>query len=297
MLDVSDLPDWVENLNAMSLAVKQELFRAGLFLAAGLLGAALLARLTNYLRLHEQPRALIIAVRSAYFLVLLAGVMASLHQLGLSYQFLARVLLLVVLIGSALYMILRPFMPSLPFRIGDVVLAAQIYGKVESISFLYTRLRTFDGKVVFVPNSKIVKETLINYHTTPYRRVDLDVAIRYEDDLDRARQVMVEIMQADERVLEKPAPTVFVLKLGDYGVHLGGRCWVPNQKHWKARCDMLELVKKRFDAEPRVSAAYPRQEVALLAAEPAEKAAPGEKLGLNNLVPETSTNPPANAQP
>ncbi|MBI5523859.1 MAG: mechanosensitive ion channel family protein [Desulfarculus sp.] len=264
MLDVTGLPDWVENLNAMSLAVKQEMFRAGLFLAVGLLGAALLARLTNYLRLREFPRALIIAARVAYFLVLLAGVMTSLHQMGLPYRFLVRGLLLVVLIGSALYMMLRPFMPTLPFRIGDVVLAAQIYGKVESISFLYTRLRTFDGKVVFVPNSKIIKETLVNYHTTPYRRVDLDVTIRYEDDLDRARQVMVEIMKADERVLEKPAPTVFVLKLGDYGVHLGGRCWVPNLKHWKARCDMLELVKRRFDQEPAVSAALPRQEMVLL---------------------------------
>lgn len=271
MLDVTGLPDWVENLNALSLAVKQEMFRAGLFLAVGLLGAALLARLTNYLRLREQPRALIIATRVAYFLVLLAGVMASLHQLGLSYRFLVRILLLVVLIGSALYMLLRPFMPTLPFRIGDVVLAAQVYGKVESISFLYTRLRTFDGKVVFVPNSKIIKETLINYHTTPYRRVDLDVTIHYEDDLDRARQVMVEIMRADERVLEKPAPTVFVLKLGDYGVHLGGRCWVPNLKYWKARCDMLELVKKRFDAEPRVSTALPRQEMVMLAHGEGEK--------------------------
>jgi small conductance mechanosensitive channel len=264
MLDVNDLPDWIESLNSMSQAVKDELFRSGLFLATGLLGAALLMRLVNYLRLHDQPKALILAVRVAYFLVLLAGLMAALHHMGLPYKVLARGLLLLVLAGSALYMVLRPFVPTLPFRIGDVILAANIYGKVEAISFLHTRLRTFDGKVVFVPNSKILKDTLVNYHTTPYRRVDLDVTIPYEDDLDRAREVMVEIMTADERVLEKPAPTVFVLKLGDYGVHLGGRCWVANLKYWKARCDMLELVKKRFDQEPGVNAAFPRQEVVLL---------------------------------
>ncbi|MFH1033332.1 MAG: mechanosensitive ion channel family protein [Pseudomonadota bacterium] len=264
MLDVSELPDWIESLNAMSQAVKDEFFRSGLFLAAGLLGAAFLMRLVNHLRLHNQPKPLILAARLAYFLVLLAGVMAALHHLGLHYRSLARGLLVLVLIISALYMVLRPFVPTLPFRIGEIILAANIYGKVEAISFLHTRLRTFDGKVVFVPNGKILKDTLINYHTTPYRRVDLDVTVRYEDDLDRARQVMVEIMQGDERVLDKPAPTVFVLKLGEHGVHLGGRCWVANLKYWKARCDMLELVKKRFDQEPRVSLAYPRQEVALL---------------------------------
>jgi small conductance mechanosensitive channel len=264
MLDVSGFPDWIGSLNAMSQAVKDEVFRSGLFLAAGLLGAALLMRLTNYLRLRNHHPALILAVRVAYFLVLLAGVMTALHHLGLPYKDLARSLLVMVLISSALYMVLRPFVPTLPFRLGDTILAAGIYGKVEAISFLHTRVRTFDGKVVFVPNGKILKDNVINYHTTPYRRVDLDVTIPYEDDLDRARAVMVEIMQGDERVLEKPAPTVFVLKLGDYGVHLGGRCWVPNLKFWKARCDMLELVKKRFDQEPRVALAFPRQEVSLL---------------------------------
>ena len=276
MLDVTELPDKIESLNAMSQAVKEEMFRAGLFLAAGLLGAALLMRLTNHLRLHNQPRALILSTRVVYFLVLVTGILGALHQLGLPYRALSRGLLVTVLIVSALYMVLRPFVPTLPFRIGDIILAAQIYGKVEAISFLYTRLRTFDGKVVFVPNSKIIKETLVNYHTTPNRRVDLDVTIRYEDDLDRARQVMVEIMQADERVLEKPVPTVFVLKLGEHGVNLGGRCWVPNLKYWRARCDMLELLKKRLDQEPRVSAAYPRQEVALLTAGPEPPPAPQE---------------------
>lgn len=272
--DLMDLPEYIDTVNSWSQAYKDELFRAGLYMAAALLGAALLMRMTNRMRLKGRPRSHILAARVAYFLVLGAGLIASLHHLGLSYHFLLRGLLVLFLVVSALYMVLRPFVPSLPFRIGDIILASGIYGKVEAISFLHTRLRTFDGKTVFVPNGKILKDTLVNFHTTPNRRVDLEVTIRYQDDLGKAKELIRQVMEDDERVLKSPAPMVYVLKLADSGVHLGGRCWVPNLKYWRARCDLLETLKLRVDQEEGVSLAYPRQEVVLLGPGPESGPAP-----------------------
>jgi small conductance mechanosensitive channel len=148
----------------------------------------------------------------------------------------------------------------MPFKVGNNVKAADLYGKVEAITFLNTRMRTFDGRTFFVPNRKILDDIVINYHFTETRRAKIDVGICYDQDLVRAKQLLEAVMIEDPRVMTKPGPVVYVMELADSCIKLGGRCWVTNKDYWVARCDLLEKAKLRFDQEG-IQFAFPQMEL------------------------------------
>lgn len=184
-----------------------------------------------------------------YFLLVAAVVSAALLMFGYIPINLIRLLGIIVLVVVAVRMFLRPFIPTLPFKVGNTVKAGDLLGRVEAITFINTRLRTFDGKTVFVPNTRIFKDVVINYHFTQTRRVKINVTIRYDQDLLKAKRVLEAVMVEDPRVKAKPSAVVYVLNLAASWVELGGRCWVDNQDFWFARCDLLEKTKLRFDRE------------------------------------------------
>ncbi|MDD9301724.1 MAG: mechanosensitive ion channel family protein [Desulfobacter sp.] len=183
--------------------------------------------------------------------VLLLGVViiASAMNIGVKPGPLVALMMIVVLAAIGIIVIFRPLIPTLPFKVGNTVKAGNLLGKVEATTVLNTRLRTFDGKTFFVPNRQILNDIVINYHFTRTRRVKLDVTIRYDQDLTLAKRVLEALMIEDARILAKPNPQVYVLELGSNGVKIGGRCWVNNIKYWVTKCEMLEKVKLRFDAE------------------------------------------------
>ena len=143
---------------------------------------------------------------------------------------------------------------------GNTVEAGGLLGKVEATTFLNTRLRTFDGKTLYIPNRRILDDIVVNYHFTPNRRVYLDVGIRYDQDLLKAKRVLEMLMIQDPRVLATPRPVVYVTELAGSSVDLSGRCWVKNLEYWKTRCDLIEKIKLRFDHEGIVIA-YPQLDV------------------------------------
>lgn len=169
-------------------------------------------------------------------------------------------IMIVVLCAIGVMVIFRPLIPTLPFKVGNTVKTGDLLGKIEATTLLNTRLKTFDGKTFFVPNRKILDDVVINYQLTKTRRINVDVSIRYDQDLAKAKQVLEAIMTADPRVLTKPAPQVYVLKLASHGVEIGGRCWVNNAKYWVAKCELLEKTKFRFDSE-KIKFAYPQLDV------------------------------------
>jgi small conductance mechanosensitive channel len=183
-----------------------------------------------------------------------------LQQLGLESILIRRTIIFITLAVVGLIVLFRPYIPSLPFKVGNTIKTGDLFGKVEATTFLNTRLRTFEGLTVFVPNSKILNDYVINYHFTPTRRVRIDVGIRYDQDVLKAKQVLEAIMIEDPRVKSKPRPVVYVLNLTDGCVKLGGRCWVDNLKYWVAKCDLTEKVKLRFDREGIVIT-FPQRDV------------------------------------
>ena len=147
-----------------------------------------------------------------------------------------------------------------PFRVGDMVNIAGETGKVEAVSIFQTRIRGADNQTIVLPNSLITGDSIINLTPDTMRRVELVIGIGYEDDIDAARAVALQIMQDDSRVLPEPAPTVLVYALGDSSVNLGIRCHTANSDYFVTKCDLIERIKKAFDREG-ISIPFPQRDV------------------------------------
>ncbi|MBC2744826.1 MAG: mechanosensitive ion channel [Desulfosarcina sp.] len=197
---------------------------------------------------------------TVYILMVMTVIAAAATEFGAKPINVLRFLSIITLAAVGLIIFLRPFFPSMPFKVGNIIKAGDLLGIVEAITFLNTRLRTYDGKIIFVPNRKIVDDFVINYHLTPTRRVKIDVGICYDQDLQKAKQVLVALMIEDPRVKTTPSPVVHVLNLASSCVELGGRCWVDNDDWWVTRCDLFEKTKHQFDCEG-IQFAFPQLEL------------------------------------
>ena len=184
-----------------------------------------------------------------YVIMVVMVVMVAAVEFGAKPINMLRLLTIVALIAVGLIIFLRPFIPAMPFKVGNTVRAADLLGKVEAMTFLNTRLRTFDGKTFFVPNRKILDDVVINYHLYGTRRIKINIKIRYDQDLLHAKRTLEAVMVEDPRVKTKPGPAVYVLNLASNCVEIGGRCWVDKKSFWVARCDLMEKTKLRFDRE------------------------------------------------
>lgn len=153
-----------------------------------------------------------------------------------------------------------------PYRVGDFIEGAGIAGVVEQVQILTTVLRTGDNKRIIVPNGQIMDSIITNYSANETRRVDMVVGVSYDDDLDKVRGVLKELIAADERILDDPACTIAVSELADSSVNFVVRPWVKTPDYWGVMFDMTEAIKKRFDKEG-ISFPFPQQDVHLYKAD------------------------------
>jgi len=153
-----------------------------------------------------------------------------------------------------------------PYRVGDFIEGAGIAGVVEQVQILTTVLRTGDNKRIIVPNGQIMDSIITNYSANETRRVDMVVGVSYNDDLDKVRGVLEELIKADERILNDPACTIAVSELADSSVNFVVRPWVNTPDYWAVMFDMTEAIKKRFDKEG-ISIPFPQQDVHLYKAD------------------------------
>lgn len=226
-----------------------ELVMSLLVLVIGLVLVRWIVRVLRSALLKVTNRVTLVSITCNILMVLLLAVVfvsASLEA-GLKPGPVISFLTFVSLAAVGVIVLFRPLLPTLPFKVGNVVKAADLLGRIEATTILNTRMKTFDGKTFFVPNRKILDDIVINYHFTQTRRIKIDVGIRYDQDLMKAKRLLEEIMVSDPRVRAKPAPVVYVLNLSRDCVELGGRCWVDNPKYWVTRCDLLEKTKLGFD--------------------------------------------------
>ena len=153
-----------------------------------------------------------------------------------------------------------------PYKVGDFVEAAGIAGVVLEVQILTTVLRTGDNKQIIVPNSQIMGDIITNYSANDTRRVDLVVGVSYDDNLDKVRDTVEELVAADDRILSDPACTIAVSELADSSVNFVVRPWVKTADYWSVWFDLTEAIKKRFDKEG-ISFPFPQQDVHLYKAE------------------------------
>ena len=202
-----------------------------------------------------------------YYALLTFVVLAALSQIGIqTTSFIAVIGAAGLAIGLALQGSLSNFAAGIlmiifrPFKVGDYIEGAGVAGTVESIQIFTTQLKTPDNKIIIIPNSKISGDNIVNYSTKGSRRVDLVFGIGYGDDIDKARQVIMRIIEKDARVMKDPAPVVLLSELADSSVNFIARPWAKTGDYWGVYFDTTEAVKKRFDAES-ISIPYPQSDV------------------------------------
>ena len=149
-----------------------------------------------------------------------------------------------------------------PFKSGDYVDAGGIQGTVQRIELFTTILKTPDNKLVIVPNSRITGSEITNFSEEPTRRVDLVIGVSYKADLKKTKEVLMNVITSDERVLQDPAPRVAVTALSDSSVDLIVRPWVNSSDYWPVYWDLMERIKNALD-ENGIGIPYPQMDVHL----------------------------------
>lgn len=149
-----------------------------------------------------------------------------------------------------------------PFKVGDVIEAAGVTGKVDEIQIFTTTLRTPDNKTIIIPNGKLGNDNIINYSTQATRRVDITVGVSYDSDLKQVRRILEEIVAADERILKDPEPQIVVGELADSSVNFFVRVWVKSADYWNVFFDANETIKVRLD-EAGINIPYPTMDINL----------------------------------
>lgn len=230
------------------------------FQIANILQKTLLAR--------NMDTALVHFVRSlAYWTLLVFVLIAALGQLGLqTASFVAIVGAAGLAIGLALQGSLSNFASGIlllffkPFKAGDFVEVANTAGSIEKIQIFTTELVTPDNKQIIIPNSAITSGTITNYSAKDTRRVDLTIGISYDDDIDKARELIFDEISKDERILKDPEPVVLVMALADSSVNFAVRSWAATSDYWPIYTSLTESIKKRFDKNG-ISIPYPQTDV------------------------------------
>ena len=149
-----------------------------------------------------------------------------------------------------------------PFDVGDVVEVGGVSGKVDNVSLVSTTIRTFDNKVILVPNQAVWGEVITNSSASSKRRVDLVFGIGYEDDMKTAQEILERIVSDHELTLSDPEPVIRVHELADSSVNFICRPWCATDDYWTVYWDLTRKVKEEFDGAG-VSIPFPQQDVHL----------------------------------
>jgi len=156
--------------------------------------------------------------------------------------------------GGVILLILKPF------KVGDYIEAQGHAGLVKEIQIFNTILTTLDNKVVIIPNGGLSTGAMTNYTKEETRRVDFVFGIGYDDDIDKARNIIIEVANKNELIMKDPEIFVGVLEHGDSSVNLVTRVWSKTSDYWTVYFYMMEFVKKEFDKQG-ITIPYPQRDV------------------------------------
>ncbi len=198
---------------------------------------------------------------------LLLGLVVSLSALGINTSpVLALIGGAAFVIGLALQGTLSNFAQGLlilayrPFDVGDVIDAGGVSGIVDSMNMLSTTIRTFDNKLMIVPNGKIGGDAITNATASDTRRIDMTFGIGYGDNVEAAQAILERVVMAHPLVLKDPAPLIRMNELADSAVNFIVRPWSKTGDYWTIYWEVMAAVKKEF-AAAGISIPYPQQDV------------------------------------
>jgi small conductance mechanosensitive channel len=199
--------------------------------------------------------------------LLLFVIIASLDMLGVNTTSLIAMLGAAGLaVGLALQGSLQNFASGVlliifrPFQVGNFIDAGGVSGTVEKITIFNTIMLTPDNREIIVPNASVYGGTITNFSARETRRIDMVYGIGYGDDIKKAKELLMQAMESDERILKDPAPMVALSELADSSVNFIARPWVNAADYWDVKRDFTEKIKLAFD-ENGVSIPFPQMDI------------------------------------
>ncbi|CAM6865113.1 small-conductance mechanosensitive channel MscS [Citrobacter portucalensis] len=147
-----------------------------------------------------------------------------------------------------------------PFRAGEYVDLGGVAGTVLNVQIFSTTMRTVDGKIVVIPNGKIIAGNIINFSREPVRRNEFIIGVAYDSDIDQVKKILTDIIQSDERILKDREMTVRLNELGASSINFVVRVWSNSSDLQSVYWDVLERIKREFDANG-ISFPYPQIDV------------------------------------
>ncbi|MFZ6053427.1 mechanosensitive ion channel family protein [Halocola ammonii] len=147
-----------------------------------------------------------------------------------------------------------------PFKVGDLIQVNNNLGHVQKIDILYTRIKTFDGRIITMPNGNVSNSDIDNRTMEPHRRIDLVLKFAFDADLDKLREIVTNALRQHPTVVEDLPVEFFLAELSEYDMKVKARCWVDSEVYWPVYWEQLEAVKKALDAHG-VEIPIPRREI------------------------------------
>ncbi|HSP83804.1 MAG TPA: mechanosensitive ion channel domain-containing protein [Gillisia sp.] len=156
--------------------------------------------------------------------------------------------------GGVLIIILKPF------RVGDWIEAKGVSGSVKETSLFYTKINTFGNQLAIIPNGQLTNDNIINYTVEGKRRSSITIGISYDSDIKLAKEILLELLKEQEKILKDPEPMVVVTELADSAVNLSVRFWALNDDFWNCSWYTIEESKTRLEAAG-ISIPFPQRDV------------------------------------
>lgn len=158
--------------------------------------------------------------------------------------------------GGVLILLLKPFV------VGDYIIEDnhKNEGTVKEIQIFYTKLSTVDNKTIIIPNGSLANTSLTNVTAKEVRRLEIKVGISYDSDLRKAKKILAEILDQEEKILKEDEVLIYVDDLADSSVQIGIRAWVKTDDYWPVKWKLLEEIKLTFDREG-IEIPYPQVKV------------------------------------
>ncbi len=184
----------------------------------------------------------------------LSGLLVAGGVLGIAVGFASRTVFSNFLSGIFLYI-------DKPLRIGDAVrVEGVVEGVVREINIFSTRIMSWDGHIVRIPNEKLFSSPIVNFSMMPVRRISINVGVSYSSDLEKAKKALIKLAESHPFVLVNPPPEVLVQEYGDSAIILNFRCWAPTSEWFSTKVWLLARIKEALD-EVGVEIPFPQRVV------------------------------------
>ncbi|MDK2802012.1 MAG: mechanosensitive ion channel family protein [Oscillospiraceae bacterium] len=138
---------------------------------------------------------------------------------------------------------------SKPFNIGDYIEVEKVEGVVDSISVLHTKLHTYDRKTIYIPNGIVSNQAITNHSEEKIRRLDLSIGIGYDDDYNKAKEILKDMIKKSDISIIDPEPLINISEFSDSCITLSIKVWVKLDDYFDLKFYIYDQIKFNFDKE------------------------------------------------